>query len=180
MRLAARALVAVLLTGAAVAGGDTPTAAYVTQLEAVYGPPSEQGFGSAVFHEALRPYDDLAVAALSKYRRFVGRQWKRFGEQAWMKPWREVYLRPTGVHRDILGELHAIEDREAQRSMTLLLDATDDATAARAALAVAFDDPGVTELRVFNLGDGDAMSGLLVAGRRAAAGDATYVLVLMD
>ena len=40
----------------------------------------------------------------------------------------------------------------------------------RAALAVAFDDPGVTELRVFDLGDGEAMSGLLVAGRHATAG----------
>jgi hypothetical protein len=37
----------------------------------------------------------------------------------------------------------------------------------------------VAELRVFNLGDGEAMSGLLVAGRRAS-GDATFLAFLMD
>jgi hypothetical protein len=152
----------------------------VAQLEAAYGPPSQQGFGSAVFHEVLRPGDELATAALAKYRYFVGSLWDRFGEQAWMGPWREVYSRPSGVRRDILAELRAIEDSEAKNSVTLLLDATENAAAACTALGIAFDDPAVTELRVFNLGDGGAMSGLLVAGRRAPGGDATYVLVLMD
>ena len=46
--------------------------------------------------------------------------------------------------------------------------------------AAAFDDPAVTELRVFNLGDGEAMSGLLVAGRRQATGEATFLVFLMD
>ena len=51
---------------------------------------------------------------------------------------------------------------------------------ARAALAAAFDDPAVTELHVFNLGDGGAMSGLLVAGRRQGTGEATFLVFLMD
>ena len=38
----------------------------------------------------------------------------------------------------------------------------------------------MTELRVFNLGDGEAMSGLLVAGRRGATGEATFLVFLMD
>lgn len=162
--------------------GDEPRAAdYVAQLEAAYGPPSQRGFGSAVFHEALRPADDLATAALAKYRHFVGPLWSRFGEQAWMGPWREVYSRPASARRDIVAELLAIEDREARGSVTLLLDAMENPKAARAALTGAFDDPAVTELRVFGIGDGAAMSGLLVAGRRGAAGDAaTYVVVLMD
>lgn len=42
---------------------------------------------------------------------------------------------------------------------------------ARTAPAVAFDDPAVTELRVFNVGDGAAVSRLLVAEQRAAASD---------
>jgi len=174
------ALAAVLTAGAAWAGEKLQTAGYVAQLEAAYGPPGQQGFGSAVFHEALRPGDDLATAALAKYRYFVGPLWDRFGEQAWMGPWREVYSRPSDARRDIVAELRAIEDREAQRSLTLLLDATENAATARAALATAFDDAAMTELRVFNLGDGAAMSGLLVAGRRAPGGDTTYVVVLMD
>lgn len=155
--------------------------ATVAQLEAAYGPASQRGFGSAVFHEELRPADDLAAAALAKYRYFVGPLWGRLGEKAWMAPWREVYSRPSSARRDVVAELRAIEDREAQMSVGLLLDAMENAAAARAALASAFDDPTVTELRVFNLGDGAAMSGLLVAGRRAAPGNgATYVIVLMD
>jgi hypothetical protein len=56
----------------------------------------------------------------------------------------------------------------------------ENAEAARAALSAAFDDPAVTELRAFNLGDGGAMSGLLVAGRRAPGGESAFLVFLMD
>ena len=62
----------------------------------------------------------------------------------------------------------------------MLLENVDGAEQARAALAAAYDDPAVTELRVFNLGDGGAMSGLLVAGRRTATGEAAFLVFLMD
>jgi hypothetical protein len=179
-RAAVLAFLIVLSARAAWAAEGIQPVGYVGKLEAAYGPPSQQGFGGAVFHEILPPVDDLATAALAKYRYFVGPLWSRYGEQAWMGPWREVYSRPAGARRDIAPDLRAIEDSEAQRSVALLLDAAEDAAAARAALVAAFDAPAVTELRVFNLGDGAAMSGLIVAGRRAAGGDATYLIVLMD
>lgn len=172
---------AVFALDAAWAGEESKTVGFLAQLEAAFGPPSQQGFGSAVFNEVLQPADDLATAALAKYRYFVGPLWSRLGERAWMTPWREVYTRPPGARRDIVAELRGIVDPDARMSVPLLLDVTENAEAARAALAAAFDAPAVTELRVFNLGDGAAMSGLLVAGRRAAVGgDATYVIVLMD
>lgn len=177
---AALAVAVLLVAGTAWANEQPQRMEYVKQLEAAYGPPNQQGFGAAVFHEVLQPTDDLATAALARYRYFVGPLWGRFGEQAWMGPWREVYARPPDARRDIVAELRAVEDRDARMSVALLLDATEDAAAARAALATAFDAPAVTELKVFNLGDGAAMSGLLVAGRRGATGDATYVAVLMD
>ena len=62
----------------------------------------------------------------------------------------------------------------------MILDSVEEAETARAALSVAFDDPSVTELRAFNLGDGGAMSGLLVAGRRGASGETTFLVFLMD
>jgi hypothetical protein len=62
----------------------------------------------------------------------------------------------------------------------MILDHLEGAEAARTALSNAFDEPTVTELRVFNLGDGEAMSGLLVAGRRGASGEATFLVFLMD
>jgi hypothetical protein len=43
-------------------------AGYLTGLTAAYGAPSQQGFGSAVFHETLKDTDDLTNAALSKYQ----------------------------------------------------------------------------------------------------------------
>ncbi|MCB0201860.1 MAG: hypothetical protein KDI03_17475, partial [Anaerolineae bacterium] len=60
----------------------------------------------------------------------------------------------------------------------MILDNVDNAEAARAALAAVYDDPAVTELRVYTLGDGEAMSGLLVAGRRGS--EATFLVFLLD
>jgi len=62
----------------------------------------------------------------------------------------------------------------------MILDEVDDAAAARSALAAAYDDPAVTELRVFNLGDGAEMAGLLIAARRGATDDAIFLVFLLD
>jgi hypothetical protein len=153
---------------------------YVTDLEAAYGAPSQAGFGSAVFHEPIVAGDDLAEAALAKYKYFTGELWARWGEAVWMGPWKEVYTRPTGAKPDIAAELRGIADPDAQNSAPMILDVVQDAEKARTALAAAYDDPAVTELRVFNVGDGGAMSGLLVAGRRQATGEATFLVFLMD
>ena len=153
---------------------------YVTRLEAVYGGPSQSGFGSAVFHATLPGGDDLTQGALAQYRTFVGPLWERYGEAAWMGPWRAVYARAPGAKPDIEAELRGIADREAHLSVPMILDDLEGADAARAALSAAFDAPAVTELRVFNLGDGAAMTGLLVAGRRGADGATTCLVFLMD
>jgi hypothetical protein len=153
---------------------------YLTMLEAAYGGPSQAGFGSAVFSATLGSADDLAEAALSSYRTFVGQLWERYGEKAWMGPWKEVYVRRTGVAPNIAAELRGIPDGDTQVSVPMVLDNIDGAEAARAALSAAFDDTAVTEVRVFNLGDGEAMSGLLVAGRRNASGEALFLVFLMD
>jgi len=152
----------------------------VTRLQAAYGGPSQEGFGSAVFSETLPGADDLRQAALAKYRYFVGKLWDRFGEATWMGPWKEVYAREPGATPDIVAELRAIADRDARLSVPMVLENIEGAEAARAALSAAFDDPAVTELRVFNLGDGEAMSGLLVAARRGADGESTFLVFLMD
>jgi len=162
---------------------DEPAAgepAYVTTLEAAYGAPSQAGFGSAVFTEQLKASDELEKAALAKYKYFTGDLWERWGEDAWMGPWKEVYTRPTGAKADIVAELRGIADPDAANSVPMILDNIEGADKARAALAAAYDDPAVTELRVFNLGDGGAMSGILVAGRRGATGEATFLVFLLD
>ncbi len=154
--------------------------AYVTSLEAAYGPPSQAGFGSAVFYQAIAASDDLTQAALARYKYFVGDLWQRYGEDAWMGPWKEVYVRQAGAKRDIVAELRGIDDPDAAISVPMILDNIDGAEQARAALAAAYDDPAVTDLRVYNLGDGGAMSGLLVASYRKGTGEATFLVFLMD
>jgi hypothetical protein len=153
---------------------------YLTQMEAAYGAPSEAGFGSAVFQQILKGTDDLSQAAKAKYRTFVGTLWDRFGEEAWMGQWKEVYLRDPTTRPDIATELRGIGDPDARLSVPMILENIEGAETARVALSAAFDDPGVSELRVFNLGDGEAMSGLLVAGRRGASGETTFLVFLMD
>jgi hypothetical protein len=165
-------------------GGDdmsqnTAKPAYVTDLEAAYGPPSQAGFGSAVFYEPDTSNGDLPAWSLEKYKYFVGDLWDRYGEEAWLGPWRQVYWRPDGAVPDIVAELRAIDDADAARSVEMLLDNIADPEAARAALAAVFDDPAMREVVVFNLGDGAAMAGVLVAGRRTS-GEAVFLLFLMD
>ena len=153
---------------------------YVTDLETAYGAPSQEGFGSAVFYEKLKATDDLKDAALAKYKYFTGELWERWGENAWMGPWKEVYARKAGARPDIVAELRGITDDDASISTPMILDSVSEAEKARAALAAAYDDPAVTELRVYNLGDGGAMSGLLVAGRRGETGETTFLVFLYD
>jgi hypothetical protein len=145
----------------------------------IKGAPSQAGFGSAVIYEPLPAGDDLEQAALAKYRFFVGDMWERFGEDAWMGPWQQVYGRQQGAEPDIVAELGALEDRDAAMSASMILDNVDNPENARSALAAVFDDPEVKELAVYRLGDGEAMSGVLVAGRLQDE-RAVFLVFLLD
>jgi len=86
-----------------VANAATPTLPpYLAALQAAYGPPSDAGFGSAVFYTALADDASLEQAALDKYKAFTGELWQRYGEAAWMGPWKEVYARAPGVPAGIV------------------------------------------------------------------------------
>jgi hypothetical protein len=152
---------------------------YVKDLQAVYGAPGAAGFGSAVFFEPQLAADDLEGAALDKYKHFVGKNWTLDRAAAWMSTWQRVYARAAGDRHDVVAELRGISDRAARSSVTMLLDAVDNAAQARQALAAALDDPAVSQLLVYRLGDGEAMSGVLVAGQRND-GTAIFLVFLLD
>lgn len=152
---------------------------YVIQLETAYGTPSQAAFGSAVFYETAKATDNLERKALEKYKYFVGELWERYGEDAWMGAWKEVYARPAGIKPDIVAELQGISDPNAALSTPMILDVVENAPAARRALSNAYDDKSVLELKVYNLGDGGAMSGLLITGRRSN-GETTFLVFLYD
>ena len=151
----------------------------VNTLQAVYGQPSQAGFGSAVFHEVIEPGSDLESLALRFYQYFVGKLWDQYGETAWMSSWKQVYVRPEGMQPDIVAELRAIADPTVANHVPILLLAdTDDYAKAQQALAAVFDDSQVTDLQVYAIGDGAAMSGLLLAGYRP--NEMTILISLLD
>lgn len=151
----------------------------VANLQALYGPPSPAGFGSAVFRDRVERAEDLEAAALRHYRYFLGKAWERFGEEAWMEPWQRVYQRQAAGRHDIVTELRSITDPAAQSSVTMLLDAIADPDAGRQALAAVYDDADVETLAVYTLGDGAALSGLLIAGQDRH-GETTLLVFLLD
>lgn len=152
---------------------------YLMLLEAAYGGPSQAAFGSAVFFEQVERSEELEKAALDKYKYFVGELWERYGEGAWMGAWKEVYARPKGAKHDIVAELNGITDPDAALSVPMVLSVVENADAAKKALSTAYDGDTVLNLKVYNLGDSAAMSGLLVAGRRSN-GEATFLVFLLD
>lgn len=154
--------------------------AYVTALEQLFGEPSQSAFGSSVFFDAAsEEADGLESVAKSRYRFFLGELWDRFGEQKWMSNWSQVYARDQGKAPDILAELRGLSDREARQSAGLLLENQEDEQASSAALKDAFDNPPIEELSVFKVGDGDAMSGVVIAARISGIGSLSLIL-LMD
>ena len=148
-------------------------------LQAVFGPPSQAAFGSAVFVEQLARSQDLEAAAQRWYCHFLGKQWHEAGEANWMAAWRRVYTRDPGDGRRIVAELRAIPDPAARLSIAVLLEGHENPDAAMKALSAVYDDPAMGSLQVFTLGDGAALSEVLIAGR-ARSGAATFLVFLMD
>jgi hypothetical protein len=151
-----------------------------TDLVNLYDTPSQAGFGSAVFDQLIEPGTDLEAIALRYYQYFVGKLWEQYGESAWMSTWKQVYIRPDRIQPDIVAELRAIADPlAAQYVPILLLTETDDEDRAQQALATVFNHPQVTDLRVYEIGDGAALSGLLLLGSRTT-GETTILVSLLD
>jgi hypothetical protein len=123
--------------------------------------------------------DDLEDLTKDVYQTFVGDKWQEWGEEAWMSPWKEAYRRPDDIEHDVLAELRAIEDFQTQLQVEQILDNIEDSQKAQQAVAAAYDPTEVVDLRVFNIGDGDVMSGLIIAGRRVN-GEATFLVFLLD
>jgi hypothetical protein len=182
-RVFAIALAASLASGCTTTPGPAPfsteQANGTATLQAVFGPPSQAGFGSAVFTEKVDRQQDLEAAAKRAYRHFLGASWGKAGEATWMAPWQRVYARAPGGRDAIVAELRAIENPAARSSIEMLLDGHAKPDVARQALSAVYDDPGMELVQVYTLGDGAALSGVLIAGR-ASNGAATLLVFLMD
>jgi hypothetical protein len=156
----------------------SPPAAATAALEALYGPPSTAGFGSAVFQVRGIADSNLELAALGIYRSFLGDKWTR-RESDWRGGFRLLYDRPATGGAGIIAELNALTDPALRSVVELLVDNMEDPAAARAALTGAFDDPRVRQLHLYAVGDGEQYSGVEIAARHAD-GQATFLILLLD
>jgi hypothetical protein len=145
-------------------------------LETLYGAPSDAGFGSAVFRKPVASAGELEDRALECYRHFVGDLWARYGEAAWMGPWKTLCKRGDDEPRDVLAMLQSIEDPAAASAVPILLDVSSEA---EQALRATYDDPAMHALSIFAVGDGEAMSGQMLAGARED-GEGVFLILLMD
>lgn len=158
---------------------STQQANRTAALRAIFGPPSQLGFGSAVFAERVDQPQDLEAVAKRCYRHFLGKKWAAAGESVWMAPWQRVYTRPSNLRPAILAELHSIQNPAVRSSISMLLDGHDTPEAARQALSTVYDDAAMETVEVYTLGDGAALSGVLIVGR-TRSGAATLLAFLMD
>ena len=149
-------------------------------LEVPFGGPSDDAFGSAVFRRPMPPGVDIESLARAVYRDFVGELWDRFGPDVWLGEWAELVARGAAAQGLVLDLLASISDPAGQSAADMLVNGAQDPDAAKTALVNAFDRTAVSELRAFRIGDGAAMSGLVIAGRDDETGEAAFVVFLMD
>lgn len=155
--------------------------ACVTALEAAYGAPREGGLGSSVFFVAGPGTMELEELGKAYYQRLVGKEmWDRIGGEQWLRQWGEVYRRGAELAgAGIRAELRGIGDHEARMLADLLLEVAETNEGAREALAQCFEAAAVEDLRIYKMGDGEAISGLLMVGRWEN-GDTVLLGMLMD
>lgn len=160
----------------------TERPALVCDLENVFGVASSAAFGSTVFFDDQsssgnqRTLEDMSI---EKYRFFCGETWTKFGEDKWLKGWSELYHRSVGHTNGIVSELRSITVQPFRSCLTMFLDGNEDNDAVHQLLSKAFDGDGVRELRIFSLGDGEAMSGFLIASEMMDLGR-LFLAFLMD
>lgn len=147
---------------------------FVVEMEQVFGVPSQAAFGSAVFFDPDIKTTNLEEFALSKYKHFCGDTWTRFGEENWLANWTLVQSYDSQSKAQIVDTLRSLEDRDAKQLASMLLDNANSVIT----LSTAFDAPSVSVLHIYRIGDGNAMSGLLIAGSRPEG--AVLLVFLMD
>ncbi|MEZ5766730.1 MAG: hypothetical protein R3D80_03035 [Paracoccaceae bacterium] len=106
--------------------------------------------------------------------------WDRLGADAWLAPWSLAAARAQGSAQSVVDLLDTLEDLATRSAADMLVNANPDPEAAPDALREAFDHDGISELKVFTIGDGEAMSGLLIAAQDRETSEAIVLVFLMD
>ncbi len=162
--------------------GDPP--AWIEMLQQTFGSPSQAAFGTAVFAEttadtnASSNDNELETRAQAWYQYFCGPNWEKFGPRNWMGTWLRVDS-DAELDVPILQVLAQLQDWQTRQSGEQMLEGHADAATAKRVLSQAFDDPTMDVRQIYRIGDGNAMCGILIAGRRPK-GESAFLAFLLD
>jgi hypothetical protein len=152
----------------------------VERLEELFGKPSENTLGAAVFlSDTDIESDQLEGFAKSKYQHFTGAAWESIGKENWTKPWELLYLRSTDASGAILNELRDLQDFSTALAASQLTENHNDPTGAALGLQDVFDSPQIHDVSIYRIGDNEVITGVLVAGI-LCTGKAIALVFLMD
>jgi hypothetical protein len=153
---------------------------YVSDLMELYGHSSGKLLGSGVFYDILEPEVDLEQVALCHHREFVGPKFFEPKKEGWLRGWKLLYRRPQGQLGNIVQEFEAVYDilEKVWEQFLNPLRGNDYQTAPQK-LAIAFDNPDVTDLRIYQLHDEDILNGRLIMSRRVN-GETTTLIFICD
>lgn len=136
----------------------------VERLVDVFGGESQSTLGSAVFRSPdVLPTSELESFSFSSYKSFVGKSWQAFGEENWSKPWLLLFERPQEANRNLLQEIASVNDPATALAGSQLTENHDSPTEAIESLKAVFDSDSIQELRIYRVGDSEAITGILIA-----------------
>ncbi|MGC9524506.1 MAG: hypothetical protein ACP5D7_03095 [Limnospira sp.] len=142
---------------------------YAQDLMDFYSPPRQDARGVGIFYEQIQPEADLEKMARHHYQYFVGEQWDRHSD-AWMRPWKLIYQRARDIDPCFVAEITAAATLAGEKHQNLfskfLNINPDDYVQAYTVLQTAFDSPEVEDFRVYTIGDGEVVEGLLAISHR--------------
>lgn len=122
--------------------------------------------------------EHLESYAKGRYEFFAGDAWENFGAENWLATWNRVYQRVAEPGGKILEELKAIDESATNLAASQLTENHDEPGRARDALVKVFDNEEILKLHLYQIGDTEAITGVLIA---AASSEELIALVfLMD
>ncbi|MEX6776199.1 hypothetical protein [Limnospira fusiformis] len=153
---------------------------YVSDLMELYGSSYGQLLDSGVFYDILEPEVDLEKVAFNHLRKFVGPRFFEPNEDGWRRGWELLYRRPEGEPGNIVKEFEDVYDI-LERVLWVFLHplGENDYETAPQKLAIAFDNPEVTDLRIYQIHDEDIFNGRLIISRRSN-GETTTLIIIRD
>lgn len=175
-------------------------------LTVLFGEPSQVTIGAAVFFDPIGDFlrggsssteakqdsqhdhpengvstcsdEELESYAKGRYEFFAGDAWANFGPENWSATWKRVYQRDAQHGGKILEELKAIDEPATNLAASQLTENHDEPDGARDALAKVFDSEEILKLHLYQIGDTEAITGVLIAA--VSAEELIALVFLMD